>query len=55
MSACNDCWDEAFRRKVVEGGHQVEHYNAILCLPPDERPWCAFARTPLNPVTEEDA
>lgn len=45
MSACNDCWDEAFRRSQIGGGHQVEHYETILLLPPSERPWCAFART----------
>lgn len=44
MSACDDCWDEAFVRSQIGGGHQVEHYEVILALPPSERPWCAFAR-----------
>lgn len=52
MSACNDCWDEAFRRAQIGGGHQVDHYEAILLLHPSERHWCAFARslTPPEPV-----
>ena len=49
MAACNDCWDEAFRRAQISGGHQAEHYEAIIQLPPAERPWCAFARS----ITEE--
>lgn len=45
MTACNDCWDEAFRRARIGGGHQAEHYEALLLLHPSERPWCAFARS----------
>lgn len=45
MSACNDCWDEAFRRAQIGGGHQADHYEAILLLPPSERTWCAFAQS----------
>lgn len=45
MVVCNDCWDEAFKRARVGGGHQAEHYEAILLLPPSERPWCATARS----------
>lgn len=45
MTACNDCWDEAFRRSQIGDGHQVEHYEAILLLHPSERPWCAFAQS----------
>ena len=41
---CIDCWDEAFRRAWLGGGHQAEHYEAIIHLPPAERPWCAFGR-----------
>ena len=41
MTACNDCWDEAFRRSQIGGGHQAEHYEAILLLPARDRPWCA--------------
>ena len=52
--ACNDCWDEAFRRAQIGGGHQVEHYEAILLLPPTKRHWCAFAQT-LTIETEEKA
>lgn len=51
MTACNDCWDEAFRRAQIGGGHQAEHYEALLLIPPSERHWCAFARslTPADP------
>ena len=54
VSACNDCWDEAFRRSQIGGGHQAEHYEVILRLPPSERPWCAFAQS-LTTETEEKA
>ena len=54
MSACNDCWDEAFRRAQIGGGHQAEHYEALLLLPPSERHWCAFAQS-LTTESEEKA
>lgn len=44
MTACNDCWDEAFRRSQFGPGCQADYYEALLLLPPSERPWCAFAR-----------
>lgn len=44
MTACNDCWDEAFRRSQIGGGHQAEHYEALLLLSPTERPWCASGK-----------
>jgi hypothetical protein len=58
MSACNDCWDEAFKRAQRGGGHQAEHYETLLLLPPTERHWCAFAQRngyapPPAAVTEE--
>ena len=53
MAACNDCWDEAFRRSQIGGGHQAEHYEAILLLPPSERPWCKFALAPPPPELVE--
>lgn len=46
--ACNDCWDEAFRRSQIGGGHQAEHYEALLLLPPEDRMWCSFARAVLG-------
>lgn len=50
MSACNDCWDEAFRRSRFRGGHQAEHYEALLLIPPSERHWCSFAQAlPTTP------
>ena len=57
MSACNDCWDEAFKRAQIGGGHQSDHYEAILLLPPSERPWCAFAQaqTCVLPPAEAEA
>lgn len=51
MNACNDCWDEAFKRSQIGGGHQSDHYAAILLLPPSERPWCAFATSVTAPVS----
>lgn len=55
MTACNDCWDEAFRRSQIGGGHQVEHYGAILLLPSRERPWCAFTQSMTRAAPEEPA
>ena len=45
MAACDDCWDEAFRRAQIGGGHQAEHYEALLLVPFGERPWCSFANS----------
>lgn len=30
MSACEICWDEAFRRSRLFGGHQADHYRDLL-------------------------
>jgi hypothetical protein len=54
MNACNDCWDEAFRRAQIGGGHQAEHFEAILLLPPQERTWCRFSQS-LAPTEEPQA
>jgi hypothetical protein len=54
MNVCNDCWDEAFRRAQIGGGHQAEHFEAILLLPPQERTWCRFSQS-LTPTEEPQA
>jgi hypothetical protein len=30
MSACEDCWSEAYWRSKIRGGHQAEHYRDLL-------------------------
>ena len=30
MSACETCWDEAFRRSRMLGGSQVDHYQRLM-------------------------
>lgn len=55
MSACEDCWDEAFRLSRIKGGQQSDHYRRLLDLPPAERPWCAFAQNiPTTPTETGD-
>lgn len=48
MTACNDCWDEAFIRSQARGGFQADIYRQLLNLPPAERPWCATAQALLK-------
>ena len=30
MSACEDCWNEAYRQARMLGGSQVEHYERLI-------------------------
>ena len=30
MSACEPCWEEAFRRALSRGGRQTDHYHDLL-------------------------
>lgn len=30
MSACEACWDEAYRRSCLVGGSQVDHYQRLI-------------------------
>lgn len=32
MSACEPCWDEAYRQSRLVGGSQVDHYRRLLEL-----------------------
>lgn len=44
MSACEKCWGDAYRRMMMLGGSQTEHYYALLeerkdnpCTPEEQR------------------
>lgn len=30
MTACESCWNEAYRQSRLRGGSQVDHYLALL-------------------------
>lgn len=34
MSACEICWDAAFLRSRLFGGHQADHYRDLLAEQP---------------------
>lgn len=44
MSACEKCWGDAYRRMMMLGGSQTEHYYALLeerkdnpCTPEEQK------------------
>ena len=55
MSACDDCWDEAFRRAHISGRLQVECYEALLLVPPAERHWCTRPQASPLPLHRTEA
>lgn len=59
MTACEPCWNEAFRQSRLIGGSQVDHYLKLLELldshPHDGPPRPATNQPPAPPASGADA
>ena len=52
MSACEPCWNEAYRQSRLAGGSQVDHYYRLLKVRDGHPHTTTPAPTPAHPSEE---